>query len=199
MKSKINIFLVPFLLITILIVSGCNSNTGSSASASDSYAELLKSLHQDGRFVFEGQPWFSSRNDVAEQQKIEDSKDTDFLKSEEVFALDKGSLTKITIFRFSDEEFVSGEYLFSADDQKLFTQFVNSLKTELAGDFPKSQSNDLNALVADDSAEGNSVLWEGEDNSRLSITLLGKQDTESKYILLIKSSSPLASKDGLAP
>lgn len=74
---------------------------------------------------------------------------------------------------------------------------MNSLKTELAGDFPKSQSNDLNALVADESAQGKSVLWEGEDNSRLSITILG-QDTESKFILLIKSSSPLASK-GLAP
>lgn len=197
MKSKINIFLLPFLLITILIVSGCNSNTGSSASASDSYAELLKSLHQDGRFVFEGQPWFSSRNDVAEQQKIEDSKDTDFLKSEGVFALEKGSLTKITLFRFSDEKLVSGEYLFTTDDKELFTQFVNSLKTELAGDFPKPQSIDLNVLVADDSAQGNSVLWEGEDNSRLSITILG-QDTESKFILLIKSSSPLASK-GLAP
>lgn len=198
MKSKINIFLLPFLLITILIVSGCNSNTGSSASASDSYVELLKSLHQDGGFVFEGQPWFSSRNDVAEQQKIEDSKATDFLKSEGVFALEKGPLTKITLFRFSDEEFVSGEYLFSTDDKELFTQFVNSLKTELAGDFPKPRSTDLNALVADDSAQGNSVLWEGEDNSRLSITILGKQDTESTYNLLIKSSSPLARKE-LAP
>lgn len=198
MKSKINIFLLPFLLITILVVSGCNSNTGSSASASDSYAELLKSLHQDGGFVFEGQPWFSSRNDVAEQQKIEDSKDTDFLKSEGVFALEKGSLTKITLFRFSDEKLVSGEYLFTTDDKELFAQFVNSLKTELAGDFPKPRSIDLNALVADDSAQGNSVLWEGEDNSRLSITILGKQDTESTYNLLIKSSSPLARKE-LAP
>lgn len=195
MKSKINIFLLPFLLITLLVGSGCNSTTGSSAS--DSYAELLNSLHQNGGFVFEGQPWFSLRNDVAKQQKIEDSKDTDFLKLEGVFALEKGSLTKITIFRFSDEEFVSGEYLFTTDDKELFTQFVNSLKIELAGDFPKPQSIDLNALVADDSAQGNSVLWEGEDNSRLSITILG-QDTESKYILLIKSSSPLASK-GLTP
>lgn len=131
MKTEINIFLLPFLLITILIVSGCNSNTGSSASALDSYAELLKSLHQDGGFVFEGQPWFSSKNDVAEQQKIEDSKDTDFLKSEGSFTLDKGKLTKTTLYRFSDDKFVSGEYLFSTDDKELFTQFVNSLKAEL--------------------------------------------------------------------
>ncbi|GIO31677.1 MULTISPECIES: hypothetical protein [Paenibacillus] len=191
------------ILCIVLIGSGCSSKANPSTGGGDS-SQLLKNVYNDGVFVFGDLPWLTTKQEVMKQKQLDDSNSEkgDVLKAEESFSFNNSSLKKIVIYRFSDDKFVSGEYLFSTTDNKLFAQFCEELKTNLSKTLPKPNANDLNILdgAGDASAQGKNVSWEGKDHSTLTVNLLtAEQGKDTEYLLQIKSSSPLPERQGLKP
>ncbi|MCJ8015293.1 hypothetical protein MUG84_26865 [Paenibacillus sp. KQZ6P-2] len=203
-KIKSWFFLLIFLASIGLICIGC-SFEGKKPSSEENYNQLLTSFHQNGEYVFENLPWLISRQEVLKRKQQNDSsvENTDFLKIEGSFPLTSSSLKKTVVYRFSDDQFVSGEYLFSTHDKNRFIEFCNKLKSHLSESLAEPYANDLSVLeqAGDINAHGKSVAWEGKDRSILKVNLLTdtQQNSEMMYILQIKSSAPLPERKGLAP
>jgi len=202
-KRIFGLFILSILCI-VLIGSGCSSKESPSAGGDD-FNQLLKNVSRDDGFVFGDLPWLVTKQEVIKQKQLNDisAEKGDFLKAEGSFPFNKSSLKLLTIYRFSDDKFVSGEYLFSTSDKTLFAQFCKELKTNLSKSLAKPNANDLSVLdkAGEASAQGKSVSWEGKDRSTLSVNVLTaeQQGSSTEYLLQIKSSSPLPERQGLKP
>lgn len=170
----------------------------------EDFDKLLSSVYRDGVFVFNNLPWLVSKQEVMQQKHLDDraSELQDDLKAESHYAFNDSPLKQTVIYRFSDDQFVSGEYLFLLSNQDHLIEFCKELKTHLSRSLPKPFGNDLNVLDRADEvpAGGLSVLWEGQDRSTLSVYLLtnAKQSGEMEYAVLIKSASPLPDRKSLS-
>jgi hypothetical protein len=168
------------------------------------FDKLLSSVYRDGVFVFDNLPWLVSKQEVMQQKLLDDraSELEDALKAESRYAFNDSPLNQTVIYRFSDDQLVSGEYLFLLSHQDQFIEFCKELKTHLSQSLPKPFGNDLNVLDRADEvpAGGLSVLWEGQDRSTLSVYLLTNagQSGEMEYAVLIKSASPLPDRKSLS-
>ncbi|MDK2902102.1 MAG: hypothetical protein PWQ93_21 [Clostridiales bacterium] len=193
-----------FALWIVLIIGGCTSNGASTATVKD-FDQLLTSLHQEEKYIFEDLPWLISKEEVMERKQLNENNSVreDLLKIDGGFPFNDSSLEQTVLFVFEDDKFVSGEYLFSTADQDEFIKFCEELKTHLEKSLPKPFGNDLsvfdNAKNVDTDGQGESVSWKGEDGSYLMVDLLAaaQEDDKTQYIVQIQSTSPLPEKEGL--
>ncbi|MBZ4665067.1 hypothetical protein [Mahella sp.] len=169
------------------------------------FDQLLTSLYQEGKYIFEDLPWLISKEEVMERKQLNDNNSVreDLLKIDGIFPFNDSSLEQTVLFVFEDDKFVSGEYLFSTADHDEFIKFCEELKTHLEKSLPKPFGNDLsvfdNAKNVDTDGQGESVSWKGEDGSYLMVDLLAaaQEDDKKQYIIQIQSTSPLPEKEGL--
>jgi len=191
-----------FTLWIALISSGCTPNGGPATTVKD-FDQLLTSLHQRGKYVFEDLSWLISKAEVMKQKQLNDSHSLrdDLLKIEGTFPFNNSSLEQTVLFIFDDDKFVSGEYLFSTTNQDQFIKFCEELKTRLKKSLPEPFGNDLSVLnnAKNIGAQGKSVMWKGEDGSYLRINLFttAQEGDKMRYTVQIKSESPAPERKGL--
>ena len=198
-RNVVKFSFITFLIVCLaLMAGGCSPTEGSSSTKKDDVQELINDVYHDGVFVFEELAWSSPEEEIVKRKKLEDGKDEvgNYIKKDEAFAMEKGSLEKSAVYVMSDGQFVSGEYLISTTDRELFTDFVNDLREAAAESLPEPMGNSLEDLKQVESFP--TVLWEAEDGSSLKIAVMDVGNQE-EYWLQVKSSSPLLGKESLAP
>ncbi|GIQ63966.1 hypothetical protein PACILC2_25340 [Paenibacillus cisolokensis] len=201
MRKTLGTWLFSVIFVAF-ISSGCSSNDKPSEEqpALGKLDQLLTNIQQDGNYVFDGLPWLTAKEDVMEERKLSQaSSNGDSITVEGKFPLDD-SVKQLVVYRFQDDQLVSGEYLFSMTDKNHFAALCNELKELVSKSLEKPISNDLNVLDdAETSAEqGKVVMWEGKDRSNLRISLLTTTNNgKSEYLLQIQTTSPLPERKDL--
>lgn len=200
-KKKSALLIASLVIIGILVASmvvAYNSPEGSKGQR-----ELITNIHQNGQYVFESISWYSSKQEVMRQKQIDahDAEADDTLTIESSFKLGKSSLPQRTIYRFSDDLFISGEYWFYTTDEYDFVLFSRELKSLLEASLAEPFANDLSILdqPSEISSQAQSVAWLGSDRSRLTVRLFTDVELheQTMYLLQIKTNAPLPQQQSL--
>jgi len=167
-------------------------------SLSEGVNQLLVSIHQNETFVFGELPWLISKEEVIQQiERMEiEIDDIDRLVVEGKLSLDP-AIKQHVIYKFENEQLVSGEYWFRTTEKDQFDELGSAIKDVLIEVFPEPSSTNLDALdTATVSAEQHeSIMWQGSDRSNMQVNLLSNDASE--YILQIQLSSPVAERKSL--
>lgn len=192
-KSKTLAFLMTSLVSVLLVVSGCSQTErppSGSASLEGDMKQLIEKTNKDGTFLFEGLPWLISKQEVIDQQQQAaiQSVETDRLLVEGALSLD-AKVKQMLVYHFTDDQFVSGEYLFITSDDQYFIEMGRELKA-LTKEYPEPMTNNLAVLDQADasSRQVEHIIWEGSDRSSLQINLLTTE--QGDYLLQIHVMSP---------
>lgn len=197
------LYLFPIILVIGLsfISSGCNPNDNENSV--NNFEELIMDIYNNENFTFSNLSWFITREEVIEARNLDEelalSEKGDYLiENGKTFAIGNESLEQTIVYIFtddkSDSQFVSGEYLFTTQDKELFVEFSSRLKTYLQDELPEPYANDLEVLdqANNVSDSATSIMWEGIDGSRLtvSISILQGEIQNEEFLLTIKSTAP---------
>lgn len=202
-SSLLGICLLACLM--TVFIGGCVSNQNSTEGDSSSYPlnKLTSDLYENGNYIFEGQKWLTAKPEIAKtnnQDEVQKGDQQDRIITKGEFALTE-NVEQFIIYNFEDDKLVSGEYVFSTADKETFLSVAKELQASLSS-LQAPISNDLSVLDTADSAaaQGQHIMWEGEDQSNLRLNVLTSMDEGEKlYLLQVQSSSPLPQRKTLNP
>ncbi|RXZ80530.1 hypothetical protein EBB07_18445 [Paenibacillaceae bacterium] len=202
-KSLFSVCLLATLV--VMLIGGCASNNKPSEpqSSADQLNQLVTNIHQDGNYIFEGQEWMASKEDVVKAKALNEAEaaENNRLITEGDFPLDE-SFKQLVVYNFEDDQLVSGEYLFSTADKEKFSSLSKELKALLSSSLEAPISNDLSLLDEAEAAaeQGQHVMWEGKNQSNLRLNVLtATNEGKTEYLIQIQSNSPRPEKKSLNP
>ena len=189
----------------MVLIGGCalTNKSSESQSSDDQLNQLVSNIYKDGNYVFEDQPWLTSKENVIKAKALNEAENmgNDRLMADGVYPIDN-SVKQVVIYNFENDQLVSGEYLFSTPDKEHFASLARELKVLFSSSLNEPMSNGLSLLDEVDAAAEQEihVIWEGKDQSNLRLNVLTEtHDGETEYLLQIQSNSPRPEKKTLKP
>lgn len=166
---------------------------------------LAANIYKQEQFVFEGIPWFAGQAEVKEQSGLDGNAEEleDRLVADGTLFPGLSSIEQKTVYIFSGDQLVSGEYIFRSADKEVFNVFGAELAASLEKRLPEPASHNLALLkqAGDAPAGGSSVQWQAADGSRLTVALFVQEAAGGggEYMVQVKSSAPLEPPQSLGP
>lgn len=189
---------IMFLMLCLSMVTGCQSSNG---DGSRSQTLLDNVVSKDGKgYEFEQIPWFTEKSELMKERGLRDEDVTMIPKGEMLtvnkkVAFKKPKVEATIIYNFQDDQFVSGEYVITADNEDDLVRISTELK-EMLDEFSEPSSNTLDELAEEAIRDGTSsgVRWFNEDNNSFVISI---PEPKSKYILTLSVHAPIEGKKRL--
>ena len=157
---------------------------------------ILESLISDEGYIFEDLFWFCSLEDVLKnknfsEEDIEINGNKSVIKIMKRRQFDKPNISPYVILQFSNNKFVAATYSIEFTEKENFISCTREFKNILK-ELGKPDSSNLDVLDSIPSIQGESVYWNGNDNSRIEIDIYNNTSSieHPYYIINLKVAAP---------